>query len=230
MKLNSVSASSLSVFDQCCLKFYAVYVLGMKEEPSPAAAIGTTVHKFFEKLLMEKKVPDIKQLCSEFKVLDIDMVKLLCENTLKMNYLDDHRYMLKCEYPFKITLNDQKTLSKGFIDRLDIYGNKAVIHDLKTGKTPYTKKELANNYQAKIYNIAIRKCFPEINETKVIFWFVKPGIKQEVNFTEEITKLDEQLIIDKAEQIRSIEDPLPRKNKYCNWCLYKTKCSLYNLK
>ena len=63
--ISNVSASRISAWQQCRLKFYFRYVLGLKKPKSPALHLGSTVHlvlKYWNKARWKGESPSLKQL------------------------------------------------------------------------------------------------------------------------------------------------------------------------
>ena len=228
-KNTQLSASKINSFKTCRLQYYAGYILGMRGPTHPSAKLGSAIHKILEDLVKNKKLPDIRKTCDEFEVDDHDfpLVKSLLKKTLNNGYLTDVKYNIGVEHRFKHHVSDDLVIS-GSIDRLDIKDNVAIIIDLKTGKHPFTSKELKNNYQSKIYNIAITKEFPDIAEIHVIFWFLKTQERQIVTISKEQTTKDIDDILNINKDICAMEiPPAPTKNKYCMYCVYMDKCPIF---
>jgi len=227
MHVGRLSASKISTFKTCPLQYYAKYELKLRDEAGPAAWVGTAVHSVLEYIVKHKKVPDIKAICIANKVPnEIKLVKDLALKTIKNGYLVKPEIIVDVEYEFKVQLNDKVQLY-GFIDRLDIEGDKATIIDIKTGKKPYTKKELANNYQAKLYSIACKKDFPEIKTIDVIFWFVRNQERQLLEFNLSDIKKFETEVISIYNDIEQCVEPMPTKFKWCSYCIYNDQCPLF---
>lgn len=229
-KNTQLSASKINTFKTCKLQYYASYVLGLKGPSHPSAKIGSAIHKILEELIKTKTLPDFRQICTTFEVdeAELPLIKSIIKKTLNNGYLNDAKYNIGVEHRFKHHLTDSLVIS-GSIDRLDIKNNSAIIIDLKSGKHPYTKKELKNNYQSKIYNIAVTKEYPDIADINVIFWFVKSQERQLVTITKSQTEQDILELIEINNDICKIDGPPePTKNKYCAYCVYVDKCPLFN--
>ena len=235
----TLSASRYSLFKECQLKYHAVYDLGMKGETHPSAKIGSVFHAAMEQAVKDGVIPDkefIRASCVKFQIPEssqesaITEVTELAEKTVKNGYLDGIGNCIGTEYSFDVKLSDDKTVISGFIDRLDKIDNRYSIIDLKTGWVPYTVSELDNNAQAKIYDLAIRKQFPDVDQVELIFWFVKSQKRIFKTFDiDRSVKHEAELIAARAEII-SITEPKPTINKYCEYCPFATKCPAYSEK
>lgn len=229
MQCRNLSASSISCFLQCPLKYYASVELKLKEEyKHPSAIVGQAVHKVLEKLVKDKVLPDVKLICESYEIVKSEkLVKDLVKNAINLGYLKNISYLVDVEYSFKLPFGEGTNLV-GFIDRLDKKDDEIIIHDIKTNYKKYTKEELKENYQAKVYNIAMRKVFPDVKKVDVLFWFVKCKDRQLCSFSEEQTAIDEVKVKDIREKIINTHKPKPIKNKYCDWCVYYKHCPLFN--
>jgi len=221
-----LSATKISTFKCCQLQYYAKYELKMRDDAGPAAWFGTAVHTVLERIVKDKKVPDIAAICKENKVTDTDGVKNLVTKTIQNGYLAKPDIIVDAEYEFDINL-DKDVEIYGLIDRLDVDGEQATVIDIKTGKKHYTKKELATNYQAKMYALAVQQNFPKVKNIDVIFWFVRKQERQLLQFTLDDCKADKKDIIGIYHEIKNIKDPVPTKYKYCSYCVYNDKCPLF---
>ena len=228
MICKSISASSLQTFRECPLKYHVTYELKIRGDTHPSALIGHAVHKVLELMSVSKTVPDIKKICDECKAPMYDEVGTLVKNALKQGYLSNLGSMVGAEHAFKIPFIDDVCIN-GIIDRLDIDNerNRSTIHDIKTGKIPYTKKELEENYQAMLYNIAVRRKYPDIDEVNVIFWFVRKKERRLCTFVKKQTEGIEEKIKNVYRAIIETEKPKPTKNNFCKWCVYYDKCPLF---
>lgn len=229
MDCNGLSASSAGCFRDCPLKYYAAYVLKMKDEsPHPAAIIGQAAHKVMEEIAKTRCAPNIASVCSGFGLSsdkDVREVRSLVKNALSLGYLGNMGKNVGIEQYFRVPLGNGVPLT-GIIDRLDVdeQSRSAVIHDLKTGKKAYTRAELKDNLQSKIYNVAVRKMHPSVETVDVIFWFVRPKERKMVSFGPAATERDERMLEGIAEEIVKTVEPVPRRNRWCRWCLYRSRC------
>lgn len=67
--ISNVSASRLSSWSQCRLRFYFRYILGLTRPKSPALHVGSSVHavlKFWNKARWKNEHPSLKQLHEEY--------------------------------------------------------------------------------------------------------------------------------------------------------------------
>jgi len=189
MKLTKISASCIKTYETCPKKCYTEYILKIRPDANPSARLGKAFHSMFELACkaktqgkeLEKQDPFYyrEQAISENKVLEEDLPILdqLTRNCLEWGYMNisdavgfekEIKFNLPCGIPVI-----------GYIDRLDIDRNwKADIIDLKTQKNVFTKEELGNNWQAKIYFLGAVNDNPFIDgDVNVNFWIVRHKIQ-----------------------------------------------------
>jgi len=234
MKVGSLSASKLNTFFTCELQYYAKYELGIKDPPGEPAKFGSAFHKIMETIVNTKKCPDIVAVAKEFDVITRtdDLVKLT-KSTLQNGYLSNAKNIKAVEIGFDLPIKNRPTTNvRGFIDRLDLELDKnyATVIDIKTGSHPFTKKELVDNIQAKVYALATKRLYPEITKLDMIFWFVKSQKRQLVEFDKYKIDAFEDELTNIADKIDKIVTPCPTENKYCKYCVYFSQCPVFNRK
>jgi len=172
----------------------------------------------------------IKPAMSKYNV-DPDLLGLLNEltkNALDWGYFRRVDLCHWTEVKFREVLPDG-TPVVGFIDRLDLLsGGRADIIDLKTQKRKFTDEQLENNWQADIYNWALRKIMPEVTgDVSVSFWVVRHHV-QRVKRTADDAARTEIKLMEMANKIRACETPTLSPTILCNWCLFKDECPAKN--
>lgn len=229
MDCRNLSASLLSTFKECQLKYYAYYVLRLKDETKhPAARVGSAVHKILEHIMKTKAVPDVTAICKEFLVPgNEEEIRKIIKSTLKNGYLNDISFNHGVEVPFKEKIEGIDVPIVGYIDRLDIKKSTAVVYDIKSGKMPYNQFELKDNFQAQLYDIAVKQLFPEVTNTDIIFWFVRMQSRPLVSFTREQTMENIEKIKTLYKKIVDTAKPKPTKTKWCTSCVYYSQCPLF---
>lgn len=237
MNFKRLSASSIKCFYQCEYQFHLHYNLELPEEREvhPLTRMGSSLHLMSENAtnaILTKTGStnplDYKlEACKEFKVLPEHM-SLLDQFVNNLNTWGYWRNINNCagvEIEFDFNLTDG-TLVKGFIDRLDLMGDTADIIDLKTQKSLFEPEELAHNWQARIYNIAVRKKYPSVtNKLAVSFWVVRHHV-QKVYLTAEDAVSDELELVKVAAEIRGCTDPKPCPTALCQWCGWQKHCPM----
>jgi len=233
MNVEYLSASRIKTFETCALKYHAIYNLQQVEEVHVAARFGSAVHRMMEKatLALMTKAGSTNPLdykvasCGEFSVETEywGLIDSLVANALGWGYFRNIGRTKGVEVEFLFELEDGTNV-KGFIDRLDVFGGTADIIDLKTQKNAFEPSELTGNWQARIYNVAVRKKFPEVTEKlSVSFWVLRHRV-QRVYLTAEDAERDCVVLMDKAREIRACSNPRPSPSGLCRFCLYREQC------
>lgn len=235
MKLTMLSYSRLRTFEECQLKYHAIYELKLEDEAHPLGTMGTAVHQAMEistrarMLRRHEALWDplrlIERVCSKHRV-EKDLRPLaaeLVQNALRWGYFNKVSNAGGCEEYFIVELADG-TKVRGYIDRLD-FGEQTDILDLKTQKRLFSQEELNDNWQARIYNVAVRKAHPGkvSDRLTVSFWMLRHEV-QRVSLTSLDAERDERRLIEKADEIRECTDPRPNPTPLCQWCPYCDEC------
>lgn len=237
MKFERLSASSIKAYYQCPYQFYLHYDQNLPEEgePHPLTLMGSSLHSMSEKAILahinktgSTNPLDYKtEACKEFKVLQEHMPLLdeFVKNLYTWGYFRNLHRVVGCEIEFDFNLSDG-TLVKGYIDRLDLFNDTADIIDLKTQRKAFEPEELSDNWQARIYNIAVRKKYPQVtNKLSVSFWVVRHQV-QKVQLTAEDAINDEGRLLAVSQEIKACTDPKPCPTALCQWCGWKSRCPL----
>ena len=235
MKLNSYSASRLYIFKQCQMKYYSLYDLKIeKSETNDLTNMGSAVHKVLEisvNAIISRKRKylwnPLSLLESAFKKYNVPKellgtAKECVQNAINWGYFDNIDDVLGCEVKIEVELSDGIKVI-GYIDRLDYHNGHIDIIDIKTQQNKFTQKELDENYQAMLYNIAIRKIVSDVQSVKVSFWNLRHEI-QTIEKTEQDAIIDESKIVSIGAEIISIKEPKTNPSSLCDWCDYKPQC------
>jgi len=231
--INFISASQLSMFDECPRKWWAYYVLKIdKQEPSPAANLGNATHKISEISLLaaKKKIekytdpkvliePAVKKY--QLSTKDRIYLSMMLDNAKMMGWFED------CENSFpeleKIYFIDNVKV-KVKIDRLLKTPDIVRITDLKTSKYPYDINTIKQNWQTRLYALPF---IEEYDKVQMEFWFLRyinNNIKCVLNKDDyDIIINDIRNMINKMNHCDGSEF---KSNKLCKWCSYLDKCKL----
>jgi RecB family exonuclease len=242
VKLQHLSASRIKTFQKCELEYFAKYDLGITEDfTHPLTIMGKAYHKVFEVATQAIMNGNHSAWEDPYHFIDPAIRKYAVEPKLKEILLEltknaiDWGYFRKVpsqchgvEISFSEMLPDE-TLVVGYIDRLDLMtGGRADIIDLKTQKRKFTEGQLENNWQADIYNWALRKLHPDVTgDVTVSFWVVRHHV-QRVTRTMDDAKRTEERLLEMAKEIRGCTEPEFTTSALCNWCLYKNECPSRN--
>lgn len=235
MKLQHLSASRIKTFEDCQWKYYAKYQLSMPEPPShPNTLMGSAVHLMFEKATdvrlghaegSENPLDYLEEASDEFKVEErlTPLMIELANNAVSWGYFRNiHRTAgAEVEVDFKLPNGIKVT---GFIDRLDVWEDKADINDLKTQKREFDDATLKKNWQARIYNIGSRKIYPQVTGTSLVsFWLLRHRVQRvELSAQDAIDDIKELTKV--ADEIQGCSEPTCSKSGLCPWCPANNQC------
>lgn len=155
--------------------------------------LGNKRHRHhFDKLIKDGNVWENKAIskliikhAKLLKVDDADNLELI--NKMIMNGLHhdfhgiDEHGKTPCEsiserdFNIKVEEGDKKYWVRGFIDKLFLWhdDNSALIRDFKTSKSVFTQSEQDDNVQELMYDLAVKKLYPNIELRQSEFVFLK---------------------------------------------------------
>jgi hypothetical protein len=196
----TLSASRIKTAQSCSWLYWAKYKLKLPDRGNDGSSRGTVCHEVFELLgdkkhkkdfdkiiekqdiFASKKVKDlVLNLAVEEGVGDdanLNLIKAMTLNGLNYDFFGQEfgkitQDFSEKDFEFDVVDKDLNYKIKGFIDKLFIYGNKAIIRDFKSSKEVYKGKDLEDNMQDLMYTLAVKKMFPEIKELYSEFLFIK---------------------------------------------------------
>lgn len=237
MKLEHFSASRRTTFEQCPLKYHAIYERDMESPVHPLVLMGSGTHLMFEnatKVMLGQKEGSenpfdyVDLAVAEFGVLPehVSLMRKLSGNALDWGYFRRTERIVGAEIKFEFELSDGTKVT-GLIDRLDQWDDVADIRDLKTQKRAFDQASLRDNWQAKIYNIGARRLFPVITGTaSVSFWVLRHQV-QKVFLTADDAIRAEDDIKRASDEIRDDKDPKPKPSALCPWCPLYRECDAH---
>lgn len=183
---------------------------------------GTLRRHLEDPLALLPSVSSKYHLQSDLRPLAAELIR----NALDWGYFRRIDRIEWCEIQFYEDLGGVKI--RGVVDRLDIMGDRADIVDIKTQKKAYTSDELDMSWQARIYNIAVRRKYPQITgDVTVSFWVLRHFV-QRVVLTAEDAKRDAIALEAKARKIELITEPKATPSALCQWCPYRSECKAAN--
>jgi hypothetical protein len=198
-----LSASKIKTLKSCSWLFWAKYKLMVPDTTNSGALIGSIAHCIFECLgkPRHQKHYDIiikKSNCFASKVVkrlilkhakrdnvdskeQIVLIKSMILNGLKHDFHgqtlgEPIESISEFEFDIHHKEEDDEFKLKGFIDKLFIYKNLALVRDYKSNKKAFAGKEASENIQDYLYTLAVKKLFPHVKEIKMEFVFIKDGV------------------------------------------------------
>ena len=120
---------------------------------------------------------------------NLESIRIMILNGLKYDFYGRANGLISesfSEKDFEIVRQDEKAgisyKIKGFIDKLFLYKNEnlAIIRDFKSSKEKFKGKEISDNLQDYMYNLAVRHMFPEFKKRVSEFLFLKFELDQKL--------------------------------------------------
>jgi hypothetical protein len=172
-----LSASRVKQFLDCQWLFYQTYFKKVPDWSHPKTKLGSLAHSILESLSKPKHKkhydliihnqsvygsPAVARLVKIFSAANPDMTPEILGELDKVVFVAlCHDFFFKGaktnlppEYEFHIDFEDFSI--KGFMDRVAIYEDHAVIRDFKTQGKKFTKDQIDGNIQAFFYQMAIK--------------------------------------------------------------------------
>ena len=233
-----LSASALSTYDDCPLRFKFGTVLRVPTRPKTFFSLGTAVHAVCEQVARRKREGERVTLDAALAVLDgvwssagypsktkeeedrekaREMVAtyVAWEEANRNEVVDAERW-------FEFSIDGVRFV--GSIDRLErTPEGRYVVIDYKSGGTgSITKKGLPENIQLNLYCLAVREVFGELPE-RATFFFVREKKEWSYFPTEETVDAFRERVSGYIRRIRAGE--FPAVSGYgCTYCDYQMLC------
>ena len=245
-----LSASSISTFEQCPLKYKLSRVDKIKEPPTRETLLGVFVHEVMEKLYAistvgDRNILNAKQISAEIWSTNdwatqvTPYLKGMTMQTFRWNAWWCIENLFKMENPAAINVrgieyelnSDIKGVKiKGFIDRLARIDGSDTISDYKTGKTPKDRYLDGKFFQLILYFVCLSKT-EIMKDPKLELLYLKDGERRLIEPTPELCAETIETVVTVNEKIQTCNkssswDAIP--STLCNWCFFKYNgCTLY---
>ena len=245
------SHSKLSTYETCPLKYKLQYIERPEvvKEEGVEAFLGKRVHEALEKLYRNLRY---SRLITADELLNYyndqwdknwnDSVAIAKKDLTANNYKDTGIKCIRNYYqrhaPFEngVTIGIEEKITfplsedggyaiQGYIDRLDRTKDKIYeIHDYKTSGSLPLQEHLDDDRQLALYEIGIRKKYPDVREVKLIWHYLMFDMELSSERTsEQIEDLRKETIalIDAIEADKEFKH---KESNLCGWCDYWAYC------
>lgn len=251
-KIRSFSYSQLNTFKACPQKYKIIYLDGVrKKHESIESFMGKIVHISLEWLYgLENREIIFDKLSDKYdrewsvhwhdKIFIADIY-----NNVDYYYSEGKKclsnYFNKF-YPFnqdvestelKLEFKIEKYLFKGIIDRLDRNGfGNWIVHDYKTSKHTKSERQVFNDIQLVLYQIALEQNFDNVNKVSLNWHFLRTGKEYKIIYSRDQIKKVSRTIIKSINKIIDCLDNnskfIPKESRLCDWCYLWEECAIKN--
>jgi len=246
------SHSRLSAFEQCPLKFKYAYLDRVRSERRTVEAfLGSRFHEVMEHLYsrLAFERPDLDALKALFNSswerewndkVEVMRADRTAEDyrAIGMKALEDY---FRRHEPFDegqvlgvereiITDLDAggRYRMRCIIDRLMRRADGGLeIHDYKTSAFLPTQQELDDDRQLALYEIAVRKAWPDAGDIDLVWHYVTFDTELRSRRTGEQLSTLAQSTIGLIDEIERTTEYPPRESALCEWCDYQRICPLF---
>jgi len=252
IKIIKTSYSALDTFRQCPLKYKFKEIDKIKAHKSKEAVFGNKIHKALQFFHSKSPVsPTLDEFLNYLKEIwenevfqnqEEDMIYFSEAIKILKNYYEhylrtrDKFIVLNTETRFEVLLENpkeqnQKTLLKGFIDRVDKTKEGIEVIDYKTAKKLPSQQEVDNNLQLSLYCLGLLGRWPQflrhgLENIKLTFHYLKHRELLSTKRTkEQLDNVQEKVWEKLAEIEKSDFKPIP--SSLCDWCGYKKICPMW---
>lgn len=212
----------------CPAKYFYSYISKEPRQFAPAAVLGNIVHEVLENTLDNDKDLDLEELKSEYTktIPKWDPTGLIPEQLLDAgNVIIDEFYDTNAGMPLSIYAKEMgfelvigSYVVRGYIDRVDVVGDRVSIIDYKTGKWEISNKEIPNSLQLGIYALAAQEIFPG-KEIYAEMYYLRSGRRKGHLFTKEDIERVKVDLVKSMNDIINDQNFTPTSNgRVCSFC------------
>ncbi|MDQ6617778.1 MAG: PD-(D/E)XK nuclease family protein, partial [Actinomycetota bacterium] len=248
----NLSATRLMTYDDCPLRYFYQYTLGVRGPGGVAASMGTVVHATLAAFLdpgraSERSWPALESLAQQLWVDSGSSETIAPYQPMREQARRDIFTMLQdwwqaeaaqaeaagawpdvfaVEYPFDIVVSGHRI--RGLIDRIDRVAGGIAIIDYKTGSRVPRPEEVAEDLQLATYHLAagrdpgLASIGPPVS---LRLCYLRSGAQPSQTITADHAIRTEQRIIEAANRILS-EDFEPSVEAECEFCDFWRLCPL----
>lgn len=240
-----LSASSISTFQQCPLKFKYSRIDRLTEPPTEATLRGNFVHDVLEVLYAAPSEQRTLELAKEisrnlWESTWRDRVAELITNEADLRQfrwsswwcvenlwaVEDPTSINPAGLEHEVQVTVSGVPIRGFIDRFTETNDGLTVSDYKTGKTPHPRYSEGKFFQLFLYGTALRELGIGVT-TEVQLLFLKDGQRFESKMTDAdyLNTTDVLVQVKKGIDQRCAEGHFePKTSRLCDWCHFKPIC------
>lgn len=228
LSLVDFSYSRIDTYQQCPARYFYSYISKEPRLFNPPAALGNIVHSVLENVLDNNKKLRLDDLEEEYDKNisiwdpnnDIPNDLISVGSTILREFYDENFdkdfNIYEKELSFNFIIGSYNII--GFIDRVDIVGNRVNITDYKTGKWEVALKDVPTNLQLGIYALAMHNIFPD-KEIYAELHYLRSGKRKGHLFTTEDIEQVKINLIKSINKIINDTSFTPTSNvRICSYC------------
>ena len=234
MEVKKISASLLKTFKKCQFAYFLNYIAGIRQPANEKMLIGNVVHAALEDWTNGDKdyKKSLKRTFKEYQLGKIAEDKklamarciMLTEEVLNRRVNPISAYeILGAELKFETEMGGIPAI--GFMDLVSRIDKSIVeIRDWKTGTFIQTYNQVFDDFQPKIYDLAVKQMYPD-DEVMVTLDYIL-GTPVTVIYTDAQRQQNLEEIQNVVKTIKSIRKPKRRKNDWmCKaMCIGRDEC------
>jgi putative RecB family exonuclease len=248
------SPSKLDVYKNCARRYQYKYVDRIaRYRKTPETVVGTSVHAAFEELyqlVSGGKVPTLDEvqalydgaLAAEWdETIQLRDARFTKENWHAVGagcvelyykahapFSEDRTIAVEKRVGFPLIVEEHEYRIEGFVDRLSLAADGAFeIHDYKTAKTLPSQEHADADWQLALYEIAVRREWPDAREVRLKWHYVRHGAT--------LTSVRDaaaraRLLSDVSKTVAAIKHDhefVPNPGPLCDWCEYRDLCPVF---
>lgn len=216
MRFASWSYSRLSDWQACPLMAKFKHIDKLPQPQSPAMARGEQLHKLAERY-STKQVDECPDQLQKIKPY-LDRVRKVWDKIRTEEQWAFTRDWQQCDWFAR------ETYCRMVVDLSLATASTMIVVDYKTGKiNPDHKNQLS------LYAVGGFSRIPSLQMVKAKLWYIDHGQEILQDFSRDEYERIRSGWINQADLMLGDEAFLPKKNKNCQWCAFKDKCSLFGL-
>lgn len=245
------SHSRISTFEQCPLKYKYHYLdaLSADEELEGIEAfLGSRFHDTMEWLYAGRKLSKERTLDEALEHFGKiwrenwhDDIRIVREGFDAKDYYTHGEKMLRSYYKRVFANDDSTTIAlermmvikldgyalRGRIDRLAFRDGAYEVHDYKTSGYLPTKKDIENDRQLALYQMAVKEEYADVKRVKLVWHYAAFDKDITVEKSEKELHDVKKEILAAIKEIEQAKEFPANKSALCDWCGFRPLCPMW---
>ncbi len=246
MESTCLGPSKIVQYLRCPMSYKLKYVDRIPTKSSPAASVGSTVHKVIEvahrcgwsaenmdeaTALLEELWPAVSVHTTDPEDPQASKSILQARDVWLPWYLSwqGGQRTIASEERWRIDLETNGMIipMEGTIDRVYRIDGSVIVSDVKTGQRKPSPDDLASDLQLSLYSWAFREMSGQEEDAIEIVWMRTQETLRTRRSREYIARVIEHQVVPAARGIQAGQFPCNTNTRYgCNYCDHKSHCPL----